>query len=61
MKINKKLWWIPIIGMIYIIRMGIKYNFYEKIENLTGKESLLGCFIHAISILALLLPFIHIL
>ena len=61
MKINKKLWWIPIIGIIYIVIKGIKHNFYDQIENLSGKEALLGCFLQAVSIVALLFLFIHIL
>lgn len=61
MRINKKLWWIPIIGIIHIIRMGFKYNFYDEIENLSGKESLSGCSLHAFSIVVLILLFILIL
>jgi hypothetical protein len=54
MKINRKLWWIPIIGIIHIVRNGIKYGFYNNIDNLTGKEALLGCVLHAVSIVTIL-------
>lgn len=54
MNINKKIWWLPIIGMLYIVRMGLKHGFYNNVENLSGKEALLGCFYHAITIVAIL-------
>ena len=55
MKINRKLWWIPIVGMIHLINIGAKNGFYENIENLKGSESLAGVIIHAISVFVVLL------
>lgn len=33
MKINKTLWWIPIVGVFYIFVMGFKHGFGTTIEN----------------------------
>ena len=56
MKINKKIWWIPIVGIIYIIYMGNKYGFYTPISNpFNSWESNIGNIIHVISFLS---PFI---
>lgn len=55
MKINRKLWWIPIIGMIHIVKIGFKNGFFEEIENLKGDEALTGSAIHAVSFVLLFL------
>lgn len=46
MKINKFLWFIPVIGIFHIIYMGMKYGFYTNIINLSKSDTIIGMFLH---------------
>jgi len=56
MRINKVLWWIPIVGIIYIFYMGYKYGFVTEISNpLKFWTSIIWATMQAISFLSPLL------
>lgn len=47
---HKWLFFVPIIGMIYIILLGPKIGFLTRLSNLNGWEVLAGTTLHAFSI-----------
>jgi len=38
MKINRHIYWTPLIGLIYIFLVGLIYGFDTKLENLSETE-----------------------
>jgi len=60
-KFNKVLWYIPLIGVIYVFYSGFKYGFLIPIENPLKLfwEGIIGGFIQASSIWAVILTLIH--
>lgn len=57
MRINKVLWYIPLVGIIYMFYLGFKYGFMSDIVNIKTEESLIGLAIHVVAFVSTALYF----